>query len=299
MVSAVAYKWDLKQAVTEKATLRNTYEGRAANPSCSLKSWSLSVASTEYTALQICGDMKWGFTGCIAHVDHLRLHQYANESTASDGVHWEFLQGDGEDSPLAWRLNPRGWYNTINRGFSTAGRVWDTKLRPHLCRDLTFKSDAPESHVNVVFSIWNLRQLLSIITLFACVSEVWIRRLCPAPPSLQGESLFVFFPGMHIQTEYRCSRGTYAIVLHTLLGTQQVLPGCTPPRWTCQPSPRRASSCRTQHGASASSERFTSTLQTSEQPGHCAANATLGGSRWLGLRKMHMKTNSWCIGTSV
>ena len=77
MFSTVAYTFDLKQAVTEKATLRNTFEGRAPSPSRSLKSWSLSVVSTEYTALQICRDMKWGFTGCIAHVDHLRLHLYA------------------------------------------------------------------------------------------------------------------------------------------------------------------------------------------------------------------------------
>lgn len=47
------------------------------------------MASTKHTALQICRDIKWGFTGCIAHVDHLQLHLYAKESTASDGTHFE------------------------------------------------------------------------------------------------------------------------------------------------------------------------------------------------------------------
>lgn len=41
---------------------------------------------SEDSVLLICRDMKWGFTDCTAHVDHLWLHLYAKESTTSDGI---------------------------------------------------------------------------------------------------------------------------------------------------------------------------------------------------------------------
>lgn len=52
------------------------------------------MASTKYTVLLKCRDMKWGFTGYIAHVDHLQLHLYAKELTASDGIDFELPKSE-------------------------------------------------------------------------------------------------------------------------------------------------------------------------------------------------------------
>lgn len=79
---------------------------------------------------------------------------------------------------------------------------------------------------------------------------------------------------------YRQSTGYrrhYTMILHTMLETEQVPPGCILP---CGPV-SHVSTCRTQHGPTASVERFAvntaTTQQNTEHAGSCVADATFKG----------------------
>lgn len=114
---------------------------------------------------------------------------------------------------------------------------------------------------------------------------------------------YTFFFFTHLQKGHRYN-SSYATALRTILGTRQFLlrPNAPPPCGPVRLVSCNVSSCRTQHGATASAERFTSNAaaaaqENTEQSGNCEAGVTSPRSSGESAVCCHRVVDFWHVRT--